>query len=283
MQSLSQLKSRLDSLQELRTLIRALRAMAALRVQEAQASLAGVRRYAEVVERAIAECALLLPKSAIAGMSNREQAANGVLLAICSDHGFVGAYNERLLDEVQSQLHTPRQLIIVGRRGSIIAKERGITVDLEFPMASHVGGILQLARSIAQAIGEKPTAHAVFTGHGKIGQSKIIAESILPIDEALLEKSTESEKPLHHLPAPRLLEQLADEYLLSEITRILMESVASENDARLRVMQSADDNIGDRLDKVRKQTLWQRQDSITSELQDIVTAAQTILSPDSNQ
>ncbi len=52
---IARLRARMTSLAELRDLVRAMRALAASHIQEAQASLAGIRRYAEVVEDAIAE------------------------------------------------------------------------------------------------------------------------------------------------------------------------------------------------------------------------------------
>ncbi|MDH3919169.1 MAG: ATPase, partial [Rhodospirillales bacterium] len=62
MEQLPRLQARISSLHELRDLFRALRALAASHVQEAQSALAGIRRYVEVVEDAIAEGAALLPE-----------------------------------------------------------------------------------------------------------------------------------------------------------------------------------------------------------------------------
>ncbi len=63
MERLTRLKARIDSLDELRDLFRAMRALAANHVQEAQTALPGIRRYAEVIEAAIARAALLLPRA----------------------------------------------------------------------------------------------------------------------------------------------------------------------------------------------------------------------------
>jgi len=61
MEPLPRLRARISSLGELRDIIRALRAMAASHVQEAQAALPGIRQYVAVVEDAISEGAALLP------------------------------------------------------------------------------------------------------------------------------------------------------------------------------------------------------------------------------
>ena len=67
------------------------------------------------------------------------------------------------------------------------------------------------------------------------------------------------------------------EYLFGEITRAVMESLASENGARLRVMETADHNIADKLDKFRLKEHTLRQEAITSELLDVVTGSEAIL------
>ena len=61
MEKLARLRAQIASLDELRDLIRAMRALAASHVQEAQDVLAGIRRYVTVIEDAIAEAAALAP------------------------------------------------------------------------------------------------------------------------------------------------------------------------------------------------------------------------------
>jgi F-type H+-transporting ATPase subunit gamma len=74
-----------------------------------------------------------------------------------------------------------------------------------------------------------------------------------------------------------LLQRLASEYLFAELTRAVMESLASENGARLRVMEAADHNTGDKLEGLRRSENALRQEAITSELLDVVTGSEAIL------
>ena len=73
------------------------------------------------------------------------------------------------------------------------------------------------------------------------------------------------------------MRQLASEFLFAEITRAVMESLTSENGARLRVMEAADHNIGDKLERLHRSENALRQEAITSELLDIVTGSEAIL------
>jgi len=276
MEQLPRLQARVSSLRDLRDVIRALRALAASHVQEAQAALPGIRGYAEVIEDAISEGAVLLPEmDGPAGPSAPADAA--ALIVVCSEHGFVGDFNQRLLDLAERKRSERQRLIVIGRRGASLAEERGLEVGRVVPMATHIGGVLDVARRVAEHLAAVSFAEIVFGSYLRGGNFEEQTRSILPLDPSLLAGSRLRNPPLHHLAPDTLLQRLASEYLLAEITWAVMESLASENGARLRAMESADQNIGDKLDDLRRREHTLRQEAITSELLDVVTGSEAIL------
>lgn len=275
MDTLVRLQARLASLTELRELIRAMRALAASHIREAQETLAGVRRYVEVVEGALARSASLVDGAGPAA----ESGDRGVAIIVCSEHGFVGALNERLLNRA-AELPGAHRLVVVGRKGTLLAHERGLDVDRSFAMPTHIGGLVGITRQIAMFLGTTTVASAVFATHQRGADFAVRTQRILPLDPVLLTRREKRGPPLHHLPADVLLEQLAGEYLFAEITRMVTESLASENAARLAVMEAADHNIGDRLDKLSHEQRSQRQSAITAELLDVVIGSEAILGDD---
>jgi F-type H+-transporting ATPase subunit gamma len=78
------------------------------------------------------------------------------------------------------------------------------------------------------------------------------------------------------------MQHLAREYLFAEITSAVVESLASENGARLLVMEAADNNIGDKLDGLCRSENVLRQESITSELLDLVIGTEAVLGNSDN-
>jgi F-type H+-transporting ATPase subunit gamma len=279
MEQLPRLKARISSLHELHDLIRALRMLAAVHVKEAQAALQGIRGFVGVMEDAIAEGAALL-RDADGQDAAVSSADASVLIVVCSEHGFVGALNERLLDLTAAEQEAGQKLVVIGRRGAILAAERDIKVDRSFPMATHVGGVLGVTRSVAEYLTAVSTADIVYGSYRSSAHSEAEKRSILPLDPALFVGSARRSSPLHHLAPEALLRRLASEYLFAEITRAVMESLASENGARLRVMESADHNINDKLDELRRQEHSLRQEAITEELLDVVTGSEAVLSGD---
>lgn len=275
MEQLSRLQARITSLRDLRELIRALRALAASHVQEAQETLDGIRKYVEIVEGGIADGVALLSRTdAHVGVPGEPYAS--VLIVVCSEHGFVGAYNERLLDRAVAERRPGQLLVVVGRRGAMLAAERGLDMDRSFPMATHIGGVLGVTRRVAEDLAFVSTADVVFGRYRKGGHFETAVRNILPLDPALLDGTGRRSPPLHHLEPALLLQRLAGEYLFAEFTRAMMESLASENGARLRVMEAADRNIGDKLDQLRRHEHVLRQEAITAELLDVVTGSEAI-------
>lgn len=275
-EQLQRLKARISSLQELRDLMRAMRALAASHVQEAQGALEGIRRYVEVIEDAIAEGAALLSESGGRALA-AAPGGSDVLIVVCSEHGFTGAFNEQLLDRAVAELKAGRQLGIVGRRGAVLAEERNLGVAWSLPMATRVGGVLGVTRRVADRLANAVTARIVFGSYRKGGRFDVATKIILPLAPTLLAGAVRGSRPLHHLDANVLLQRLAGEYLFAEINRCIMESLASENAARLQVMEAADHNIGDKLEQLSRRQRNVRQESITSELLDIVTGTDAML------
>lgn len=266
-------RERIASLEELRGVIRAMRALAAQATRDAEASLDGVRRYAAVVEDAIGQAALLLPETADDDPAEPPQGP-AVTIALCSEHGFVGGYNGAVLDRA-ARAGAARSLAVVGTRGWRLAEERRLAVTWRFPMAAHLQGILGVTRAIATRLADCAAADIVYAHHGRGGRYDVVERRILPLDPALL-AAAGGPPPLHHLDAPRLLADLAREYLLAEITRAAVEALASENGARLQAMEAADRNIGDALDDLRLTANALRQQTITDELLDVVVGAEAV-------
>jgi len=278
-EQLPRLKVRIANLQELRDLMRAMRALAASHVQEAQSALIGIRRYVEVIEDSIAEVVGLLSE-AESRVSAPPASADAVLIVVCSEHGFAGAFNTSLLDRAAADRKPYQQLGIIGQRGAMLADERGLTVDWRFPMATHVGGVLGVTRQVADHLANAATADIIFGRYRMGGSYDVVSTTILPLKPDLLAGEGRHSRPLYQIDPVKLLQQVASEYLFAEITRAVMESLASENGARLQLLGAADTNIGDKLEIFHRQENSLRQEAITSELLDVVTGAEAIMGRD---
>ncbi|MGD9865688.1 MAG: F0F1 ATP synthase subunit gamma [Pseudodonghicola sp.] len=273
MEELSRIQARLDSLEDLDELVGALRSMAASRSREAQAAFAGTRAYCAIVERAISEIAPLA-----ADRAGPEPGGERILLVLTSENGFVGGFNTRLIDRAAAERQPGETLIVVGRRGQVTAQEHALAADLAFSMSTHVDGVAALARRIAARLSRVASARLLFAGPRPAGAFEVLVEQVLPIGPATEASvgAPPSMPPLHHLPPDRLLDSLAAEYLYAKIAHGIMESLASENGARLTTMDAASHNIARKLEVLRRDERAARQEKTTTDMIEVVTGAEAV-------
>jgi F-type H+-transporting ATPase subunit gamma len=276
MEELAQLKARIESLAQLRRLFSAMRAISAQRVQVAISALGGIRRYSQFVEGAISSAASLKPEVDLDWTGENGQ-GSAVLVAICAEHGFAGLFNRAVLERARSALGANEKLGIVGRRGGTLATESGFQPHWTLPMATHVGGIITTARHVAANLHDAASVRLAYASYQKGGHFDVVVRTIIPIDLDLLKEGANQAAPLHHLDPEVLLRQLIEEHLFSDLVLALMESLASENGNRLSVMKAADHNIEEKLNGLQRHANQVRQQSITSEILDVVTGAEAIM------
>ncbi len=118
---LSQIESRSATARQLDAVIGAMRGIAAARSRETQRRLPGIRSSASTVGAAIGA---LLAHGAGAPMRVPERGTQ-IVIRLCAEQGFVGSFNEQILNRVQSRLASaPCECLLVGTRGEIAANER---------------------------------------------------------------------------------------------------------------------------------------------------------------
>ncbi len=270
MEQLARFKARLTTLTELGDIIVAMRALAAAGLQEGRQALPAVSRYALLIESGISDVAAMLDATAEPAPEDDTCEPETVCI-IGSEHGFVGDLNAELLTGVD--LPRPSRLIVVGRRLQGAAAERRLRIGAALPMTTHVTGVPLLARRIAECVGAATRVRLVTVKHepskAAVG---VAARKVLPVQLPAPGART-SPPPLHQLRARELLAELAGEYLLAEISRALIEALIEENQIRLGVLTAADKNVSDKKEQLRRKERTLRQETITTELLDVVVGA----------
>jgi F-type H+-transporting ATPase subunit gamma len=275
---LSDVQTQLQTLHELREIVGAMRAMAAVRVQEAEVALDGTRAYAEVIGDAIAEALPLLPETPAPGIVAKD-AARGLVLFM-AEHGFTGAFNDDLVNAARRALGGGEALFVVGSRGRVLVEERGLTPAWATDMAIHAGAVIDTAKRIADALylrfglGDLAAVKMLYFRDENGGRRALVRQSLLPVDRERYGKPRSAVPPLTNLPPQALIAGLMGEYVFAQLAHAAMESFASENSARLAAMQSAREKLDGRLMGLQSLERRLRQEQITTELLEIVTGTE---------
>jgi F-type H+-transporting ATPase subunit gamma len=289
MMQLSAIRLRIASLTELTDVVGAMRALAGMRLQEAQQALPGIRRYAGSVAAALASALPLLPEGdAVSREARRAQGARAVILCT-AEHGFVGGFNERMLEAAHRLTIAPQpapedRFYVLGSRGAALALERGWRLSWRQSAATRLAGtpasVGQLTSELYAGLarGDFVRIDCLFARYRQGGVPAVECSTLLPLDTAALAAAAAIPaalpEPLHHLAPRQLLEGLAAEYLFARLTEAAVESLASENAARLTAMEAARDNVSHRLGELQRTAQQARQEEITTELLDLIVGVE---------
>ncbi|HEX9407485.1 MAG TPA: ATP synthase F1 subunit gamma, partial [Thermoanaerobaculia bacterium] len=169
------------------------------------------------------------------------------------------------------------ELLPIGRKANDFFRRRTIPLRRE---ATHVFQALSLdvARGIAKSviddfISEKVDAvYAVYNEFKSIIAQRVIVERLLPIERAWDEVGVEVEY-LYEPGPEQILGDLLPKHVEFQLYRILLESAAAEQGARMTAMEAATKNASDMIGHLTLTYNRIRQASITKEIIEIVSGA----------
>jgi F-type H+-transporting ATPase subunit gamma len=282
---LSEVQGRISSVQELESVVSAMRGIAAARSREAQSRIDAIRACADMVGTAIGD-ALMLDQDDESDTPPKGIHDTEVVIILCAEQGFVGTFNERVIEAATQRggsLET--EFFLIGDRGIALAAEHGLTTTWSAPMVAHADEVSALADRIAESLYERLNAghathvtllHAVPNPSDTI---EVVESALWPFDFGRFKQAIRVNPPLITLKPKILLARLAEEYIYAQLCESIMLSFAAENQARMRAMIAARTNVHDTLGKLIGESRRLRQDEITSEIVELSSVTLAAATP----
>ncbi len=298
------LRRRIKSIQSTKKITKAMELIAASQIVRAQGRIAAARPYRQGMARIVLETALGDPDAAGRLLGTPDEVRNVAVLAVVADRGLCGGYNtmvfratERLLAGYVADGATPR-LFTAGKKAVGYFRFRGQEVERSFTGMSERPTFSD-AREVAAAVltpfvlGEVDQVMIVSTRFLSAGSQKVEVRQLLPLvdprdpprqdkDLERAERDAATEPPERRgytefePDAAILLQTLAPRAAETEIFNALLEASASELTSRQRAMAAATDNAGELIKKYSRIMNRARQDTITTEIMEIVGGAEAL-------
>jgi len=290
--NLRDIKRRIGSVENTKKITSAMKMVAAAKLRRAQEAIEAARPYAQRMRATLEEVAAAQADAEHPLLEVREEVRSIELIAITSDRGLAGAFNnqigkraERFLAEREAGLDKV-SLNLVGRksidyfrrrRASQIVRSRAIGANVTYSEAS------QLAQEVSEryASGEVDEVVLVYNEFVSTMTQRPTVVALLPFTppEASGDAAEGDEEALSYEiePSPeKLLGTLVPKAVEVEVFRAMLESQAGEHAARMTAMEAATKNTEELIDKLTLEYNRARQAAITSELVEIVTGAQAL-------
>ena len=287
------LRRRIKSVQATRKITKAMELIAASQIARSQARIAANRPYRLGMQRIIREAAAGDPAAARKMLATPDKVDAAIVLVIVGDRGLSGAYNSSVLRAGERLVHmlthqgTQARVVIVGKKGPAYFRFRGVEVEQSFAGFADRPTFAD-ARLVAAAVaapfvsGEVQQVLLVSTRFVSAGSQVVESEQLLPLampedmevqPTGVLKGYTEFEPEVE-----QLLAELAPKALESEIFSALLEGAASFHTSQQRAMAAATDNADDLALNLTRVMNRARQDSITTEIMEIVGGAEALRS-----
>jgi F-type H+-transporting ATPase subunit gamma len=278
---------------------RAMKLVAAAKLRRAQERVVAARPYANTMMRVLGRLAARAGDYRHPLLDPRGD-EHYVVALITADKGLCGAFNTNLNKAMQQFLRNNAdkqvEMVPVGRKGRDFFRRRPVDKLREYVNVTARTVQHKDAAEIARDLMEMYTAEdstidkvfLIYTEFKSVLSQRVTVKQLLPIPSENFDSdvaapagarpSAESEGGdyLYEQPPAQIFGSLLPRYVETQVFYALLESVASEQGARMTAMDSASKNAGEVIDTLTLNMNRVRQASITREIIEVVSGAQAL-------
>ncbi|HET6674842.1 MAG TPA: ATP synthase F1 subunit gamma [Nitrospiraceae bacterium] len=298
MPSLQSVRRKIDSVKKTQKITKAMKMVAASKLKRMQDRIVAARPYAYKMRDAIRSLSRRVNRDAHPLLRKRGEHRCVVVAVVTSDRGLCGAFNANILRAAAAALTefeahgTQVEVAVIGRKGRDFFRRRAWKVrrevvdifeKLTFEHGMLLGSELQAIEDYVA--GRIDAVYVIYNEFKSVIQQRVVVERLLPIDWVVeISDLNEVDQPADVTPGAYLYEPSEDELLADllhrnfhvQAYRILLESSAAEQGARMGAMDGATRNAGELIKKLTVYYNKTRQAAITKELMDIVGGAEAL-------
>lgn len=283
MASLREIRRRKRSIQNMEKITKAMQVVSATRLRRAQQAVQRARPYAEKMREVLQVTAKIATSFRHPYLIGRE-GDRALVIVITSDRGLCGPLNTNTMRAVNRyvlQNHGGRaRYVAIGRKGrDFLARFRRELVAevVNLPSRPRFADVQPAVRAALEEY-DQNRADVVLLAYARwvttLRQEPVVRPLVpMQIPEAEDLPSADYE----YEPDPEtVLSELLPRYIESQVYEAVLENQASEQSARMIAMQNATQAAGDLVKSLGLTENKVRQQSITSELMDIVGGAAAV-------
>ncbi len=291
MASLKDIKKRIGTVKNTQQITKAMKMVSAAKLRRAQDAVVAARPYADKMADVLSSLALREDADSHPLLAERGK-GKALVVLITGDRGLCGGFNaniskaaERFIRE-KAEGFESYELLIVGRKGNDYLKRRaGMEIakvhenlvgtgQVTYPTGALLGQeVIEFYRN-----GDYDSVFLVYNAFQSAMTQVQTVTQLLPIVPKEVEEGTQVSDYIYEPNATEVLEEILPKHIEVQIFRSLLESSASEHGARMTAMDSASKNASEMIGKLTLQYNRARQASITKELLEIISGAESIKS-----
>lgn len=291
MANLLDLRRRIKSVKNTQQITKAMKMLSAVNLRRAQERVTNARPFAAKMTEVLTELSGYADENYHHPLLDERGDSRYLLVLITADKGLAGAFNANLIKASQSFLkeHDGKtvELLAVGRKGRDFYRRRAVEIVGEYIGLTGKGRItyaesVEVADDVMRRFRDDETLDKVFIIYNEfrsVLQQRVVVEQLLPVartEEQTEEQETQAETHIEYIyeqPPAEIFGKLLPRLIETQIFRALLESIASEQGARMTAMDAASKNAGELIDTLTLNMNRIRQAAITTEIIEVVSGS----------
>lgn len=304
MANLRDIRNRIDSIRNTQQVTRAMKMVAAAKLRRAQERIFSTRPYAYRLGAVISRLKEQLDATEHPLLQKREEGRSILFIVVTADRGLAGAFNANIIKEAEQAMAAYEavrkagnlHVLAAGRKGHDHFARRGYRMVGDFRGVFDRIEVETARKIVDQAVdgylnGTWDEVKIVYNEfRNTIAQNRIVEpflpipkkQFLTPIMEARGEGDVQADSDrsaadsIFEPEAESVLHELLPRYLHYQVWRVLLESNAAEQGARMVAMDNATSNAEDFLRNLKLKYNRARQSAITTEIIEIVSGANAL-------
>ena len=293
------LRNRIRSVLATKKITRAMELIAASRIVKAQQRVRAAVPYSEQITEVVKDLAAAGGEARSPLLEGRAEVRTTCYVALVADRGLCGGYNAGVLRAVEAEVKADvlagknYEIVTVGRKAEGYFRFRGYRMAASF-LGFSENPTYENAREVARTVvklfleGDVDRVRLVYTRFASAGYQEVVLRPLVPLEHEVVEGG--DAKPSGDATsgpaaaadyeiepdAATVLETLLPRYVEARVYAALLNGAASEQAARQRAMKAATDNAEEIIKTLSRIMNRARQDSITTEIMEIVSGAEAL-------
>ena len=285
MATLREIRRRISSVKSTQQITKAMKMVAAAKLRRAQERAISMRPYAQKLGEMVSNLVKNIDETNDILLLTRP-VERVLVVVITADRGLCGTFNHNIIKESAKQINSINdkdvQVFTVGRKSLEYFRKRDYTIYASkdnFFNHLKFDDALEISSKLIEAYRKNmfDRIEIVYNKFVSAVKHELTIEQFLPLAPPSDSKNDKSDIDYLYEPDKHeILAAIIPKHLNVQVWKILAESNAAEQAARMTAMESATDNAEDLIQKLTLTYNRARQASITKELSEIVGGAEAL-------
>ncbi len=286
MATLKELKVRITGIKGTQKITRAMKMVASAKLRRAQDRIISARPYARKINELLSDLVSVAGEGVDELLDQREIKKRCVVV-VSADRGLAGSFNTNIIRyglTYANELGKSAKVVVVGKKANDSLRKKDLNIIKSYTGIFNELSIEQSNDIVSFLVDgyrrkDFDCVEIIYNEFKSIAKQVTVKEQFLPLKKSVKDVTVKTEQTGDYIYEPEkveIIKELIPKQLRVQFWKVLLESNAAEQAARMTAMETATKNASDLLTELELSYNQARQASITKEILEIVGGAEAL-------